>query len=68
MTLAFAGNPVVKAILLCTLGIWAGIEIRQALNRRIEATNKDRGSRDSAVRGGSALGHREGDSMRAEDQ
>jgi protein-S-isoprenylcysteine O-methyltransferase Ste14 len=44
MTLAFAGNPVVKAILLCTLGIWAVIEIRQALNRRIEATNKDRGS------------------------
>jgi protein-S-isoprenylcysteine O-methyltransferase Ste14 len=44
MTPAFAGNPVVKAILLCTLGIWAVIEIRQALNRRIEATNKDRGS------------------------
>jgi protein-S-isoprenylcysteine O-methyltransferase Ste14 len=44
MTPAFAGNPVVKAILLCTLGIWALIEIRQALNRRVEATNKDRGS------------------------
>jgi protein-S-isoprenylcysteine O-methyltransferase Ste14 len=43
MTPAFAG-PVVKAILLCTLGIWAVIEIRQALNRRIEATNMDRGS------------------------
>lgn len=44
MTPAFAGMPVAKALLLCTLGVWAITEIRQALNRRAEATSKDRGS------------------------
>jgi len=31
-------------LFLCTLGVWTVIEIRQALNRRAEATNQDRGS------------------------
>jgi hypothetical protein len=29
---------------LCTLAFWTVIEIRQALNRRADATNADRGS------------------------
>lgn len=41
---AFSGHPVASAILVATLAVWTIIEIRQALNRRAEATNRDRGS------------------------
>jgi protein-S-isoprenylcysteine O-methyltransferase Ste14 len=44
MRLAFAGHPVEIVLVLCTLGVWTIIEIWQALNRRSEATNMDRGS------------------------
>jgi hypothetical protein len=40
----FAGHPVAIVLFFCTLGVWTVIEIRQALNRRAEATNADRGS------------------------
>ena len=41
---SFASDPVARALLLFTLGVWIVIEIRQALHRRAEATNRDRGS------------------------
>ncbi|HXC77401.1 MAG TPA: isoprenylcysteine carboxylmethyltransferase family protein [Candidatus Acidoferrum sp.] len=41
---AFTGHPGASAILFLTLAIWTVIEVRQAMNRRAEATNKDRGS------------------------
>jgi protein-S-isoprenylcysteine O-methyltransferase Ste14 len=41
---AFAGHPVALALFVATLAVWTVIEIRQALNRRAEATNTDRGS------------------------
>lgn len=41
---AYVGHPVAIALFFCTLGAWTVIEIRQALNRRAEATNMDRGS------------------------
>jgi protein-S-isoprenylcysteine O-methyltransferase Ste14 len=52
---AFAVNPVASAVYFLTLAVWAVIEIRQALNRRAEATNMDRGS-FTVVRLGSLAG------------
>jgi protein-S-isoprenylcysteine O-methyltransferase Ste14 len=40
----FAGHTVAMALFFFSLGAWTVIEIRQALNRRAEATNVDRGS------------------------
>jgi protein-S-isoprenylcysteine O-methyltransferase Ste14 len=40
----FAGHTVAMALFFFSLGAWTVIEIRQALNRRAEATNLDRGS------------------------
>jgi hypothetical protein len=44
MRLFFAGDRVGTLLLVCTLGVWMIIEIRQALHRRKEARNRDRGS------------------------
>ena len=41
---AFYAHPFASAILFLTLAVWTVIEVRQALNRRTDATNKDRGS------------------------
>ena len=41
----FAGHPVAAALCAGTLVLWAGIEGRQALTRRTDGTNMDRGSR-----------------------
>jgi protein-S-isoprenylcysteine O-methyltransferase Ste14 len=40
----FLENPVAAALLFSTLAIWFALESRQAMHRRVEATNKDRGS------------------------
>src|ERR1700681_3280437 len=40
----FAGHRVATLVLAGTLALWLVIEFRQALNRRAEATNTDRGS------------------------
>jgi protein-S-isoprenylcysteine O-methyltransferase Ste14 len=40
----FAGHTVATLLLVCALGVWMFIEVRQGLNRRAEATNTDRGS------------------------
>jgi protein-S-isoprenylcysteine O-methyltransferase Ste14 len=40
----FLGHPAAIALLFSTLAFWLAIESRQAIHRRVEATNKDRGS------------------------
>jgi protein-S-isoprenylcysteine O-methyltransferase Ste14 len=40
----FAGNPLATPVFVATVAVWVAIEIRQALNRRSEATSGDRGS------------------------
>ncbi len=44
MRAAFAGYSIATAFFALTLLVWIVIEIRQALNRRAEATDADRGS------------------------
>lgn len=41
---AYVGHPVYAAFIFGTLGLWAIVEVRQALRRRNDATEKDRGS------------------------
>jgi len=41
---AFGGHPVALALFGDTVGVWAGLELRQALRRRAAATSADRGS------------------------
>ena len=40
----FLENPVAIALFFSTLAIWLAVESRQYTHRRMEATNKDRGS------------------------
>jgi protein-S-isoprenylcysteine O-methyltransferase Ste14 len=40
----FLENPVAAALFFSTLAIWLAGESRQAIHRRVEATNEDRGS------------------------
>lgn len=41
---AFAGHPLAETFLLLSLSVWLVFEVRQGLNRRTEATSRDRGS------------------------
>ena len=41
---AFAGHPIAETLLLLSLAVWFVFEGRQALQRRTEATDSDRGS------------------------
>jgi protein-S-isoprenylcysteine O-methyltransferase Ste14 len=41
---AFGSHPVALALFGGTVGVWAGLELRQALRRRAAATSADRGS------------------------
>ena len=44
MTPAFGGHPVAMALFGGTAAVWIGLEVRQALRRRADATRTDRGS------------------------
>jgi protein-S-isoprenylcysteine O-methyltransferase Ste14 len=41
---SLAGHPVAMVLFGCTMGVWAVLEVRQALKLRAEATSADRGS------------------------
>ena len=41
---AFVGHPISYLLFVLALGVWTVIEIRQALQRRADATSMDRGS------------------------
>jgi protein-S-isoprenylcysteine O-methyltransferase Ste14 len=45
MRFYYLGHPIAAALYYATLAVWVGIEVRQARNRRGEATKMDRGSR-----------------------
>jgi protein-S-isoprenylcysteine O-methyltransferase Ste14 len=40
----FGGHPVALALFVGTAAVWIGLELRQALRRRADATSADRGS------------------------
>jgi protein-S-isoprenylcysteine O-methyltransferase Ste14 len=40
----FVGHPVPTVLFVCTIAVWIALEVRQALQRRPEASSSDRGS------------------------